>query len=103
MRPRPQPPPTALWESQAEPPYSPGKGRWWRDPTTGSVSRVVDGWICGTAAGGFSCGKRATHSGGPSLNAVARAVAGTARGKGSAQFGIDIGKDTNAVRARRST
>jgi hypothetical protein len=34
-----------------------GRGRRRRDPVTGQMDRVVDGWICGSAAGGFSCGK----------------------------------------------
>ena len=34
-----------------------GRGRPRRDPATGQVDKAVDGWLCGTAAGGFSCGK----------------------------------------------
>jgi hypothetical protein len=34
-----------------------GKGRDRRDPGTGQIDRVIDGWICGSAAGGFSCAK----------------------------------------------
>lgn len=50
-----------------------GKGRRRRDPVTGQVDRVVDGWICGTAAGGFSCAKPGHRPGtGPSLNALAQ-------------------------------
>ena len=50
-----------------------GKGRRRKDPDTGQVYRVLDGWICGTAAGGFSCAKSG-HSPvtGPSIDAVAR-------------------------------
>jgi hypothetical protein len=38
-----------------------GKGRRRRDPGTGQIDKVIDGWICGTAAGGFSCGKLGPH------------------------------------------
>lgn len=49
-----------------------GEGRRQRDPDTGQIDRVVDGWICGSAAGGFSCGKvGSTPARGPSINAVA--------------------------------
>jgi hypothetical protein len=34
-----------------------GKGRRRRDPATGQTDRVIDGWICGSGAGGFGCGK----------------------------------------------
>jgi len=34
-----------------------GKGRRRRDPSTGQIDRVIDGWICGSGAGGFGCGK----------------------------------------------
>jgi len=34
-----------------------GRGRPRRDPGTGQIDKAVDGWLCGTAAGGFSCGK----------------------------------------------
>lgn len=49
-----------------------GKGRRRRDPATGQIDRVIDGWICGTAAGGFSCAKQGSPWNGPSINAVAR-------------------------------
>lgn len=50
-----------------------GKGQRRKDPGTGQIDRVVDGWICGSAAGGFSCGKLGHDSvTGPSINAVAR-------------------------------
>ena len=50
-----------------------GKGQRRKDPATGQVDRVVDGWICGSAAGGFSCGELGHSSPtGPSINAVAR-------------------------------
>lgn len=51
-----------------------GGGRRWRDPGTGKTYRVIDGWTCGSAAGGFSCGKPGpdgtTSAYGPSLNAL---------------------------------
>jgi hypothetical protein len=34
-----------------------GQGRRRRDPATGQLDKVLDGWICGTAAGGFSCAR----------------------------------------------
>lgn len=50
-----------------------GKGRRRKDPDTGQVDRVVDGWICGAAAGGFSCAKSGSNSvTGPVIDAVAR-------------------------------
>lgn len=49
-----------------------GKGRRRTDPRTGQVERVIDGWVCGTAAGGFSCAKLGDRSvTGPSINALA--------------------------------
>jgi hypothetical protein len=38
-----------------------GEGRRRRDPKTGQIEKVIDGWICGSAAGGFSCGKLGPH------------------------------------------
>jgi hypothetical protein len=38
-----------------------GKGRHRRDPVTGQIDKIVDGWICGSAAGGFSCAKLGPH------------------------------------------
>lgn len=38
-----------------------GKGRRRRDPGTGQIDRVIDGWICGSAARGFSCAKLGPH------------------------------------------
>jgi hypothetical protein len=38
-----------------------GKGRRRRDPSTGQIDRVIDGWICGSGAGGFGCGKLGPH------------------------------------------
>lgn len=32
-----------------------------RDPSTGQIDKVIDGWICGSGAGGFSCGKLGPH------------------------------------------
>jgi hypothetical protein len=50
-----------------------GKGRRRRDPGTGQIDRVIDGWICGSAAGGFSCAKSGSSPvTGPSIDAVAR-------------------------------
>jgi hypothetical protein len=49
-------------------------------PVDGKTYRVINGWICGSAAGGFSCGKLGPHGTlphptaqhlGPTLNAVA--------------------------------
>jgi len=34
-----------------------GKGHDRRDPSTGQIDKVVDGWICGGGAGGFGCSK----------------------------------------------
>ena len=34
-----------------------GRGRRRRDPGTGKIDRVIDGWICGSATGGFQCAK----------------------------------------------
>jgi hypothetical protein len=49
-----------------------GKGQRRRDPASGKIDRVVDGWICGSAAGGFSCGKLGTNpETGPSISALA--------------------------------
>jgi hypothetical protein len=39
-----------------------GRGRHRRDPKTGQIDKVLDGWICGTGAGGFSCAKLGPHS-----------------------------------------
>jgi hypothetical protein len=36
-----------------------GKGR--RRPVAGKIDRVIDGWICGSGAGGFGCGKLGPH------------------------------------------
>jgi hypothetical protein len=38
-----------------------GKGRHRRDPKTGQIDMIIDGWICGSAAGGFSCAKLGPH------------------------------------------
>jgi hypothetical protein len=38
-----------------------GKGHPRRDPSTGETDTVIDGWICGGAAGGISCGKLGPH------------------------------------------
>lgn len=38
-----------------------GRGRDRRDPSTGQIDKVVDGWICGGGAGGFGCGKLGPH------------------------------------------
>ena len=38
-----------------------GKGRHRRDPQTGQIDTIIDGWICGSAAGGFSCAKLGPH------------------------------------------
>lgn len=38
-----------------------GRGRDRRDPSTGKIDRVVDGWMCGSGAGGFGCGKLGPH------------------------------------------
>lgn len=46
-----------------------GRGRRRRDPATGQIDRVIDGWICGSAAGGFSCGKLGPHGTLPPTNA----------------------------------
>jgi hypothetical protein len=51
-----------------------GGGRRWFDPRTGKTYRLIDGWTCGSAAGGFSCAKPGpggrTTLYGPSLNAA---------------------------------
>jgi hypothetical protein len=51
-----------------------GGGRRWRDPGTGQLDRIIDGWTCGSAAGGFSCGKPGPNGRttvySPSLNAM---------------------------------
>jgi hypothetical protein len=56
-----------------------GKGHRRRDPFTGQIDEVIDGWICGGGAGGFGCGKLGPHGtvqrykpGQPSINAEAR-------------------------------
>lgn len=36
-----------------------GKGR--RRTVAGKIDRVIDGWICGSGAGGFGCGKLGPH------------------------------------------
>lgn len=38
-----------------------GKGRRRKVPGFGKVDRVIDGWICGSGAGGFGCGKLGPH------------------------------------------
>jgi hypothetical protein len=55
-----------------------GKGRRRKDPSTGQIDRVIDGWICGSGAGGFGCAKLGPHGtilpykpGQPSINAEA--------------------------------
>jgi hypothetical protein len=34
-----------------------GRGHSKKDPATGGLDTVVDGWLCGGGAGGFSCAK----------------------------------------------
>lgn len=34
-----------------------GRGHSKKDPATGALDTVVDGWLCGGGAGGFSCAK----------------------------------------------
>jgi hypothetical protein len=52
-----------------------GRGHRRKDPATGQVDTAIDGWICGPAAGGFSCGKlhagKAPPGSGASIGAVA--------------------------------
>lgn len=38
-----------------------GRGHDRRDPSTGQIDKVIDGWICGGGAGGFGCGKLGPH------------------------------------------
>jgi hypothetical protein len=39
-----------------------GRGHRRRDPSTGQIDKVIDGWICGTGAGGFGCSKLGPHN-----------------------------------------
>lgn len=51
-----------------------GGGRRWSPPGGGKVYKVIDGWTCGSAAGGFSCAKPGPDGevtiNSPSLNAA---------------------------------
>ena len=38
-----------------------GRGHSRRDPSSGQIDKVIDGWICGSGAGGFSCGRLGPH------------------------------------------
>jgi hypothetical protein len=72
-----------------------GHGRRRRDPATAQIDKVLDGWICGSAAGGFSCSRLGAHGKilpinprhlGPNIDAEALRAADTA---GPASRGVN--------------
>jgi hypothetical protein len=40
---------------------SPERGAIAGDPETGQIDTIIDGWVCGSAAGGSSCAKLGPH------------------------------------------